>query len=83
MVAVLYQAYVDVNIENILVSRGVADKNTTKVMSIKFAAVVACAFDPDPGAEQFKVCQVRFDTLIPLKRCFFSFQVNQLIVKID
>ncbi len=83
MAAALYQACVDVNIENILISRGLANKNTTKVMLIKFSAAVVCAFEADPGAEQFKIRQVRFDTVIPLERCFRSVQVNQPIVKID
>jgi hypothetical protein len=47
MVAAFDKAHVKVEVKNILIRRGVPEKNTPKVVPIKFTAAVARAFDVD------------------------------------
>ncbi len=80
VMAALHQTCVNVKINNVLVSRGISKKNATEVMSVEFAAMISSPFDANPGAKQFEKCEVRFDAIILLKRCFLCVRVDQPIV---
>ena len=76
----LYQTCVNIEINNVLASRSVAEKNATEVVTVEFAVSITSPFDANSGAKQFKRCKVWFDSIISFKRCCLHFQVNQPIM---
>jgi len=54
VVAAFYQTCVNIEINNVFVSRSVAEKNATEVVTVEFAALIASPVGANSGAKQFK-----------------------------
>ena len=83
MVTAFNQARVETEVKYVLICRSIAEEDTTKVMTVKFAATVTRAFHAYSGPKQFEVGEIWFEAIVSLERCFPSFRVDKPIVKVD
>ena len=82
MVTAFNQTRVEIEVEYILICRGIAEEDSAKVVTVKLASTVARAFNTDSGPKQFEVGEIWFEAIVTLERCFPSFRVDKPIVKV-
>jgi len=80
MMAAFHKTCVNVKIKNVVVSRCIAKENATEVVTVEFAASIACPFHADPGAKQFEICEIWSDAIIPFEWSLLSLRVYQPIM---
>ena len=59
----------DINVSDVTIRRGIADKDASEVMSVKLRPSVSRLLDTDPRAECFKTFEVWTFAIPSLKRC--------------
>jgi hypothetical protein len=80
MVASLDKSRDEVKVENVLVRGGIPEKDTLKIVSVELAASIACSFDANSRAKEFKTSKVRFEAVVSFERGLLCIRVNQAIV---
>ena len=83
MVAAFDQARVEIEVKDVLIGGGIAEEDSAKVVTVKFAATVTRAFHAYSGPKQFEVGKIWFEAIVSLEQSFPSFSVDKPIVKVD
>jgi len=83
MVTAFDQARVEIEVKDVLISRCIAEEDSSKVVAVQLASTVTRAFNADSGPKQFKVGKIRFEAKVSFERCFPSNRVYEPIVKVD
>ncbi len=82
MVAGFCVAAGEVKVANVLVSRGVPEEQSGKVVFVEFGESISCLLHADTGTKEFEVLEVWFDAPPTFKRGDTGTGVDTTIVEV-